>query len=57
MIVRLIILFIICLTSCMKTEMVVYDEAIDIEGAAYEYEETDEFIEPMVADEPLDLLR
>jgi hypothetical protein len=31
--------------------MVVYDEAIDVEGAAYEYEETDELIEPVVADE------
>ena len=40
-----------------KPTMVVYDEAIDIEGVPYEYEETDEFIEPMVADEPLDLLR
>ena len=35
-----------------KPTMVVYDEAIDIEGAPYEYEETDELIEPMVADEP-----
>lgn len=35
-----------------KPTMVVYDEAIDVEGAAYEYEETDELVEPMVADEP-----
>lgn len=28
-----------------KPTMVVYDEAIDIEGAPYEYEETDELIE------------
>ena len=33
--------------------MVVYDEAIDIEGAPYEYTETDEDIEPLVA-EPTD---
>ena len=39
-----------------KPTMVVYDEAIDIEGAPYEYEETDELIEP-VNSEPLDLLR
>ena len=36
-----------------KPTMVVYDEAIDIEGAPYEYEETDELIEPVMA-EPTD---
>lgn len=36
-----------------KPTMVVYDEAIDIEGAPYEYVETDELIEPVVA-EPTD---
>lgn len=35
-----------------KPTMVVYDEAIDVENAPYEYEETDELIEPVVADEP-----
>ena len=35
-----------------KPTMVVYDEAIDIEGAPYEYVETDELIEPIVADDP-----
>lgn len=39
----------------LSTE-IVYGEAIDIEGAPYEYEETDELIEP-VNSEPLDLLR
>lgn len=39
-----------------KPTMVVYDEAIDVEDAFYEYEETDELIEP-VNSEPLDLLR
>lgn len=39
-----------------KPTMVVYDEAIDVEDAAYEYEETDELVEPMVADEPSDIL-
>lgn len=36
-----------------KPTMVVYDEAIDVDGAPYEYEETDELIEPVVA-EPTD---
>ena len=35
-----------------KPTMAVYDEAIDIEGAPYEYVETDGLIEPVVADEP-----
>jgi hypothetical protein len=35
-----------------KPTMAVYDEAIDIEGAPYEYVETDELIEPIVADDP-----
>ena len=39
-----------------KPTLVVYDEAIDIEGAPYEYEETDELIEPIVADEPIDIM-
>lgn len=34
-----------------KPTMVVYDEAIDVDGAPYEYVETDELIEPVVADE------
>lgn len=33
-----------------KPTMVVYDEAIDVENAPYEYEETDELIEPVVAE-------
>ena len=36
-----------------KPTMVVYDEAIDVDGAPYEYVETDELIEPVVA-EPTD---
>lgn len=39
-----------------KPTMVVYDEAIDVEGAPYEYVETDELIEPLVADEPSDIM-
>ena len=35
-----------------KPTMVVYDDAIDVDGAPYEYEETDVLIEPIVADEP-----
>lgn len=35
---------------------VVYGEAIDVEDALYEYEETNNIIEP-VNSEPLDLLR
>ena len=35
----------------------VYDEAIDIEGAPYEYEETDELIEPVVAEPTDDIMR
>ena len=33
-----------------KPTMVIYDEAIDVEDAPYEYEETDMLIEPMPAD-------
>lgn len=33
-----------------KPTMAVYDEAIDVDGAPYEYVETDELIEPLVAD-------
>lgn len=40
-----------------KPTMVVYDEAIDIEGAPYEYEETDELIEPVVAEPTDDIMR
>jgi hypothetical protein len=40
-----------------KPTMVVYDEAIDVEGAAYEYEETDELIEPVVAEPTDDIMR
>lgn len=39
-----------------KPTMVVYDEAIDVENAPYEYEETDELIEPIVADKPSDIM-
>lgn len=39
-----------------KPTMAVYDEAIDIEGAPYEYVETDELIEPIVADDPSDIM-
>lgn len=39
-----------------KPTMVVYDEAIDIEGAPYEYEETDELIEPVVAEPMADFV-
>lgn len=39
-----------------KPTMVVYDEAIDVENAPYEYEETDELVEPMVADELSDIM-
>lgn len=35
-----------------KPTMAVYDEAIDVDGAPYEYVETDELI--VVADEPTD---
>lgn len=34
-----------------KPTMVVYDEAIDVENAPYEYEETDELIDDVSADE------
>lgn len=33
-----------------KPTMVIYDEAIDVEDAPYEYEETDMLIEPVPAD-------
>ena len=36
---------------------VVQGEAIDIEGAPYEYEETDELIEPVVAEPTDDIMR
>lgn len=39
-----------------KPTMAVYDEAIDVDGAPYEYVETDELIEPVVADEPSDIM-
>ena len=40
-----------------KPTMVVYDEAIDVEGAPYEYTETDEAIEPVVAEPTDDIMR
>ena len=36
---------------------VVYGEAIDVEDALYEYEETDELIEPVVAEPTDDIMR
>lgn len=39
-----------------KPTMAAYDEAIDVDGAPYEYEETDELIEPVVADESSDIM-
>lgn len=36
---------------------IVYGEAIDVEDAFYEYEETDELIEPVVAEPTDDIMR